>query len=218
MRSQPPGPAARPFAPAQAVSAAARSSAAAATATAPRRRGGAACASSCCGELLVVTDGGHRAVPEPTLGISDNLGERAVHLQHPSRGRGLPDRRANQRVAEPQLGVRQIATSPPQPLDRARKTHRAAAESEAALATSSNEARPSSAAASSITRVSSDRPSSLAANACSSARSGSEVDESQRSGTGPEDGEHGPTRRAQAGSRRPPPAREPAGRDADPAR
>ena len=58
-----------------------------------------------CGDLLVVTDGGHRAMPEPTLGISDNLGECAVHLQHPYRGRGLPDRRANQRVAEPQLGV-----------------------------------------------------------------------------------------------------------------
>ena len=42
-----------------------------------------------CGELLVAADGRHRAVPKPTLGISDHLGERAVHLQDPYRGRGL---------------------------------------------------------------------------------------------------------------------------------
>ena len=58
-----------------------------------------------CGEVLVATDGGHGAVPEPTLGIGNNLGEHAVHLQHPSRGRGLPDRRADQGVPEPQLGA-----------------------------------------------------------------------------------------------------------------
>jgi hypothetical protein len=61
-----------------------------------------------CGELLIAPDRGHRPVPEPSLWVSDYLGEGRVHLEHLRWGGCLPNGGALERMTEPQLGVEDL--------------------------------------------------------------------------------------------------------------
>ena len=87
------------------MSAAARSSAAAATATAPRRRASAACASSAAASSSSQPTAAIARCQSRRSGSATTLASAPYISQHPYRWRGLPDRRANQWMAEPQLGV-----------------------------------------------------------------------------------------------------------------
>ena len=60
------------------------------------------------GDLLVAADRGHRAVPEPALVIRDDFGQGNVHLEHFPRVGSLTNGRADEWVAEADLGFADV--------------------------------------------------------------------------------------------------------------